>query len=104
MKKLFSSLICLILLSVFSSDLCLAADWRAGKETYRTVCSNCHKTRGEAERLSLNSRTRDEWSAFFAQAPVPVHQKVWDKLNKEDVGSLEQYFRKYAKDTKELLG
>lgn len=104
MKKVCVSLGCLILLGVFGFDLCAAADWREGKEAYRTVCTSCHKTRGDAGRLSLNSRTRDEWSVFFAQAPIPVHQKVWEKLDKDSISSLEQYFRKYAKDVKELSG
>lgn len=104
MKKICVSFVGLILLGVFCSDLCVAADWREGKNTYRTVCTSCHKTRGDAGRLSLDSRTRAEWSAFFAQAPTSIHKKAWDKLDKDSIGSLELYFRKYAKDVTELLG
>ncbi|MDY0212436.1 MAG: hypothetical protein RBR06_05480 [Desulfuromonadaceae bacterium] len=104
MKKMYVNLLCMIVLSVFCSDMCLAADWRDGKESFRTVCSSCHKTRGEAERLALNSRTRAEWTEFFAQTPTPVHQNTWNKLNKNDISGLEQYFRKYAKDVKALMG
>lgn len=104
MNKICLSLMGMILLSVFSANLCIAADWRQGKDTFRTVCSSCHKTRGEAGRLSLDSRNRDEWTDFFAQDPDAIHQNAWDKLNKDGIRSLELYFRKHAKDVKELIG
>jgi len=104
-QKVCVSLMGLILLSFLSSGPCAAAaDWREGKDSFRSVCSSCHKTRGEAGRISLNSKTRAEWSAFFSQSPAPVHQQAWGKLDKDGISSLELYFRKHAKDVKELLG
>ncbi|MDY0212435.1 MAG: hypothetical protein RBR06_05475 [Desulfuromonadaceae bacterium] len=104
MKKTFLSFMGLVMLSIFSSSLCVAADWRAGKDTYRTVCSSCHKTRGEAGRLPLDSKTRAEWTAFLAQEPTSIHQNAWKKLDRDDIVSLELYFKKHAKDVKELRG
>ncbi len=104
MKKMLVSLMGLIMLGGLYSDLCFASDWREGKDLYRSVCTSCHKTRGEAGRLSLDSRTRDEWTVYFAKPPSAVHQISWEKMDKDNIGSLELYFRKYAKDVKELLG
>ena len=65
---------------------------------------SCHKTRGDAGRLSLDSRTKSEWSDFFAQKPDSIHQKAWEKLDERDMQNLEMYFRKYAKDINNYLG
>ena len=103
MKKACASLLCVIMLVAFTSEA-FAANWRKGKRTYRSVCMSCHKSRGDAGRLSLDSRTKDEWSTFFAQDPDTTHQKVWDKLNDKEMKNLEVYFRKYAKDINSYLG
>ncbi len=103
MKKVCTGLLCVIVLVAFGSEA-FAANWRKGKRTYRSVCMSCHKTRGEAGRLSLDSRTKDEWSDFFAQKPDSTHQKVWDKLDDREMDNLEMYFRKYAKDINSYRG
>ncbi len=103
MKKMCAGLLCFIMLVAFGFEA-FAADWREGKKSYRSVCMSCHKTRGEAGRLALDIKTQDEWSTFFAQEPDSIHLKVWGKLSSDDIGSLEKYFRKYAKDVKDLSG
>jgi len=103
MNKVCAGLLCVIMLVAFGSEA-FAADWRKGKRTYRSVCMSCHKTTGEAGRLSLESRSRDEWSAFFAREPGSVHKKAWGNLNGKDMDNLEMYFRKYAKNIKSNLG
>lgn len=103
MKKVCVSLMCLLLVVAFGSEA-FAANWRKGKRTYRSVCMSCHKTRGDAGRLSLDSKTKDEWSEFFAEKPDSTHQETWDDLSDRDMQNLEMYFRKYAKDIKSYLG
>jgi hypothetical protein len=65
---------------------------------------SCHKTRGDAGRLSLDSKTKDEWSDYFAQDPDSIHKKTWEGLDGDDMENLEMYFRKYAKDINSYLG
>ncbi|MFO7832126.1 MAG: hypothetical protein R6V18_09115 [Desulfuromonadaceae bacterium] len=103
MKKICASLLCVIVLVAFGSEA-FAANWRKGKRSYRSVCMSCHKTRGDAGRLSLDSKTKEEWSEFLGKKPDSIHQKAWDKLNDRDMKNLEMYFRKYAKDVNNLLG
>lgn len=95
---------CLVLLVVFASHVFAAGNWRKGKRTYRSVCTSCHKSRSEAGRLSLDSKTKNEWSQFFSDDPSDIHKKAWEKLDEKDIGNLELYFRKYAKDVNNLLG
>ena len=102
MEKICASILCVIMLVAFSSEA-FAANWREGKKIYRSVCMDCHKTRGEGGRLSLKSKTKDEWSEFLNLEPDSVHLKAWDELNAKDIDSLEMYFRKYAKGIKERL-
>jgi cytochrome c553 len=103
MKKMCAGMLCLLML-VFLSSEAFAANWRKGKRAYRSVCMECHKTRGEAGRLSLDSKSKNEWSDFFAQKPDSIHEKAWDELSESDMENLEMYFRKYAKDVNNLLG
>lgn len=103
MEKICASILCVIMLVAFSSEA-FAANWREGKKVYRSVCMDCHKTKGEAGRLSLDSRTRAEWSAFFSQPPVLHDKQVWERLGKDDISNLEVYFRRHAQDVAQLSG
>ncbi|WP_282756723.1 c-type cytochrome [Desulfuromonas thiophila] len=104
MNKALVTAMVLIVVIFLAGQAMAAADWRKGKKLHRDVCMQCHKSRGAADRLQLNARTKAQWSEFFQSGPTSAHQPVWQKLSTEQLDDLEFYFQKYAKDDKQLLG
>nr|WP_320116044.1 c-type cytochrome [uncultured Desulfuromonas sp.] len=104
MKKTLFISVCLVYLITFSGSAFAAKGWRDGKKSYKSVCMNCHKRGGEAERLKLTQWSKEKWTNFFAEEKTGRHEEPWGRFSEKDKDNLLEYFHKVSDDVKKLNG
>ncbi|MDW7645619.1 MAG: hypothetical protein SCI25_11280 [Desulfuromonadales bacterium] len=69
-----------------------------GRYLFRKECRTCHGSEGRSVALTPQSRTAEEWRAFFDAPPKEGHAEVWQDIGDRNVEKIKEFVVLNASD------
>jgi len=87
----------LCMLMVLAPALTQAAGGR-GRYLFRKDCRTCHGADGHATKLTPQSKTSEQWKAFFENDKHQAKAEVWQEVGEKNIERIQEFLEANASD------